>query len=53
MIKRSLLFLAVLILSGGVAQAEVNFGRYHALVIGINDYQYLPRLETAVNDATA
>ena len=53
MIKRSLLFLAVLILSGGVAQAEVNFGRYHALAIGINDYQYLPRLETAVNDATA
>ena len=32
---------------------EIDFGRYHALVIGINDYQYLPRLETAVNDATA
>ena len=37
-----------------MAAAEVaDFGRYHALVIGINDYQYLPRLETAVNDASA
>ena len=53
LIKRSLALLAVLILVGGVAQAEIDFGRYHALVIGINDYQYLPRLETAVNDATA
>ena len=53
MIKRSLALLAALILVGGVAGAEVNFGRYHALVIGINDYQHLPRLETAVNDATA
>ena len=53
MIKRFLPLLAVLILSGGVAQAEVNFGRYHALVIGINDYQHLPQLKTAVNDATA
>ena len=32
---------------------DVDFGRYHALVIGINDYKNLPRLETAVNDATA
>lgn len=27
------------------------FGRYHALVIGINDYQHLPKLESAVGDA--
>ena len=53
MVRRSLLLLAIVILCGGVAQAEVDFGRYHALVIGINDYQHLPRLETAVNDATA
>ena len=32
---------------------DLDFGRYHALVIGINDYQSLPRLETAVNDASA
>ncbi len=28
-------------------------GNYYALVIGINDYRYLQRLETAVNDAKA
>ena len=28
-----------------------KLGAYHALVIGINSYQQLPRLETAVNDA--
>lgn len=28
-----------------------GLGRYHALVIGINAYKHLPRLETAVNDA--
>ena len=31
----------------------IQFGNYHALVIGINDYQYLPKLTTAVNDAKA
>jgi uncharacterized caspase-like protein len=30
---------------------EVNFGKYYALVIGINNYRYLPKLETAVSDA--
>lgn len=30
---------------------KVNFGRYHALVIGNNDYQYLTNLRTAINDA--
>jgi uncharacterized caspase-like protein len=29
-----------------------HFGRYHALVIGNNDYLYLPKLQTAINDAT-
>jgi uncharacterized caspase-like protein len=28
-------------------------GSYYALVIGNNNYQYLPKLQTAVNDATA
>ena len=32
---------------------SVNFGRYHALVIGNNKYQHLPSLDTAVNDAKA
>jgi hypothetical protein len=35
------------------ASAAVEFGRYRALVIGINDYRNISKLETAVNDATA
>jgi|TARA_Y100000031_G_scaffold144666_2_gene176426 hypothetical protein len=31
----------------------VDFGQYHALVIGINKYKHLPKLETAVRDAKA
>lgn len=30
---------------------NVNFGNYHALIIGNNAYRHLPRLATAVNDA--
>ncbi len=33
--------------------AGIDFGKYHALVIGIQDYQYLPKLQTAKNDAAA
>ena len=36
-----------------LALQDVDFGRYHALIIGNNDYRHLPKLETAVNDATA
>ncbi|MGP0565593.1 MULTISPECIES: caspase family protein [unclassified Nitrospina] len=36
-------------------QAEIapqfKTGKYHALIIGINNYRHLPPLETAVNDA--
>ncbi len=32
---------------------DINFGRYHALVIGNNAYTHLPRLQTAVSDARA
>ena len=32
---------------------DIDFGRYHALVIGIDNYKYLPKLKTAVNDAKA
>ncbi|MBI2977263.1 MAG: caspase family protein, partial [Rhodospirillales bacterium] len=35
------------------ALAGIEFGRYHALVIGINNYAHLPKLKTAVNDAKA
>ena len=53
MIRRALLVLALLSWTPALAAPEVDFGRYHALVIGINDYQHLPKLRTAVNDATA
>lgn len=33
--------------------ASINFGKYHALVIGVNDYEDLPKLKTAVSDAEA
>jgi caspase domain-containing protein/Sel1 repeat-containing protein len=36
---------------GYPAPRGVSFGRYHALVIGNNDYRLLPKLETAANDA--
>ena len=35
------------------APDDIDFGRFHALVIGINDYEYLPKLQTAVDDAKA
>ena len=55
MARRFLPLLLLLLLPAAPAGATevTDFGRYHALVIGINDYQYLPRLETAVNDASA
>ncbi len=33
--------------------ADLDFGRYYALVIGNDDYRFLPRLRTAVADARA
>jgi hypothetical protein len=33
--------------------ADVKFGKYYALVIGNNEYKYLPKLKTAVKDAKA
>ncbi|MDM8569838.1 caspase family protein, partial [Thiotrichales bacterium HSG1] len=30
---------------------DKNLGKYYGLIIGINNYQYWPRLTTAVNDA--
>ena len=36
-----------------LSAAALDTGRYHALVIGNNDYLKLPKLETAVADAEA
>ncbi|MFC1773247.1 caspase family protein [Pseudomonadota bacterium] len=30
---------------------SIKFGQYYALVIGINEYRHLPKLETAISDA--
>ena len=30
---------------------DINFGNYHALVIGNNNYKFMPKLKTAINDA--
>ena len=38
---------------GGAARGAIAFGRYHALVIGNNDYRALANLKTARNDARA
>ena len=35
------------------AATSADFGNYHALIIGNNDYRHLPKLDTAVNDAHA
>ena len=53
MVRRLVLVFAVFVWTPAHAGLDVDFGRYHALVIGINDYKNLPKLETAVNDATA
>lgn len=48
----ALLCTAMLVPDAGRAAAEVDYGRYHALVIGNNAYQELANLQTAVNDAS-
>ena len=30
---------------------KINYGDYYALIIGNNDYEYLPNLKTAINDS--
>ena len=36
-----------------VIPTDIDFGSYHALVIGNNNYRHLPKLRTAIGDATA
>ena len=45
--------LALALLLPTAAQAQDEFGEYHALVIGNDDYQHLETLKTAVADAEA
>ncbi len=59
MIGRLVLAMGLALATGWPASAQeikwptIDYGRYHALVIGNNAYRYLPKLETAVNDAEA
>ncbi len=45
--------LIVLVVTGAARAETIDYGSYHALVIGNNAYQNLPELETAINDAEA
>jgi peptidoglycan hydrolase CwlO-like protein len=37
--------------AANVIPEGVSFGRYHGLIIGNNEHRYIPKLQTAVNDA--
>jgi len=43
----------VAVLQRLASASRIDFGTYHALVIGINDYKNLPKLQVAVKDAKA
>ena len=49
--RRLVLLLGLVVAAPLCAQQAIDFGRYHALVIGNDDYQHLDRLTTAVADA--
>ncbi len=53
MLRRYALVACLLLLALPAGAGEIDFGRYHALVVGNNDYQVLPKLETAIADAEA
>ena len=54
MMRRVIAIILLLIATESRAdQSGVDFGGYYALVVGNNDYAFLPRLETAVSDAAA
>ena len=43
----------VAVLQRLASASKIDFGNYHALVIGINDYKDLPKLQMAAKDAKA
>ncbi|MCH7936256.1 MAG: caspase family protein, partial [Proteobacteria bacterium] len=43
----------VAVLQRLASASKIDFGNYHALIIGINEYKYLPKLEMATKDAEA
>lgn len=49
---RLIISLVMVVALSGLARAGISPGGSHALVIGNNDYKNLPKLETAVNDAS-
>ena len=59
MLGRVIAALSVVIGAFSTASAQdvklpkIDFGRYHALIIGNNDYQHVRNLTTAVGDAEA
>ena len=52
MMRRLLLIVALLMWAPAHAALDVDFGRYHALVIGINDYKNLPRLNSPLTKSS-
>ena len=48
---RILVLLTGLLPLAALAAPDASLGRYHAIVIGNNNYSALPKLKTAVNDA--
>ena len=52
--RRLLAILLLLVAAPAAADdGRIAYGDYYALVIGNNDYAFLPKLETAVSDAAA
>ncbi|MCI5129598.1 MAG: caspase family protein [Candidatus Electrothrix sp. AS4_5] len=51
--KRLLLLIALTILPATAQAAQADFGRFHALVIGNQNYRHLTKLETPLADAKA
>lgn len=50
----AIVFLLLLAVGPSWSQTEeIHFGKYHALVIGNNEYTHIDKLKTAVTDAEA
>lgn len=51
--RRGLLLIALAVMLPAAAQADSGFGRFHALVIGNQNYRHLSKLQTPKADAEA